>query len=117
MLLGQKTEQQSLSLDNTPHPQIDFQHHDDDHGNESNDHGVGLSQGKAVGKPSTKNNGDGDDVVEEVVVNNSLLGANLPVATSLDDKIPVTSGADLYYKDNGCERYMAYYLSIMLLCT
>ena len=104
MLLGQKTEQQSLSLDNTPHPQIDFQHDNND-------------QGKAVGKPSTKNNGDGDDVVEEVVVNNSLLGANLPVATSLDDKIPVTSGADLYYKDNGCERYMAYYLSVMLLCT
>jgi hypothetical protein len=60
-----------------------------------------------VEKSSTKNR-DGDDVVEEVAMNNPLLGVSLPVATSLDDKIPVTTGADLYYKDNGCERYIAY---------
>ena len=93
--MGKKTEQQSQ--DNTPRPQIDFLHYD-----EGNDPSHGPSHGQAVEKSSTKNS-DGNEVVEEIVMNNPRLGANLPVATSLDDKIPVTTGADLYYKDNGCE--------------
>ena len=97
--MGKKTVQQSQ--DNTPRPQIDFIHYDE--GNHpSHDPSHDPSHGQVVEKSSTKNS-DGNEVVEEIVMNNPSLGANLPVATSLDDKIPVTTGADLYYKDNGCE--------------
>lgn len=92
--MGQKkSEQQSLE-DNTPHPQIDFQHDGD-----SNDNDEGHNEGHCGDRGPRQG-----QAVEEVVMNKSLLGASLPVATSLDDKIPVTSGADLYYIDNGCER-------------